>query len=384
MRRRTGFTLIELLVVIAIIGVLIALLLPAVQQAREAARRSQCVNNLKQIGLALANYESSFKAYPPGRYTPDCISAAGVIQNSYTSYASTCGAPGSTTGLRSVHIMLLPFLERSQDYDGMNMSVGHTPRMLLSGAPYNVNLTAYSVLAGIFLCPSDGAPGERLTTENNYRYNFGGSTPFGGATNWTSNFSGLNSSFNGLPIGGNGAFTIGAALRPRDMIDGLSKTAFFSERLRGSGGAVATDPVVKNRDMVTAIPRDGSSNPIMPDQLMANCTGALPGNLVSSFNFMSPGRWLTGDDYSNGWASAAYASTMYNHVAPPNWSSIDCGTGSAIPDTPGEHAVVTARSLHPGGVNVLYGDGSVQFVSDSIDLTLWRAQGTRNGGESAQ
>jgi prepilin-type N-terminal cleavage/methylation domain-containing protein len=383
MRRRPGFTLIELLVVIAIIGVLIALLLPAVQQAREAARRTQCVNNLKQIGLALANYEDAYKMFPPGRYAPDCISAAGTIQNNYTSYSSTCGVAGSSTGIRSVHIMLLPYIDRSADYDMMNMSVGHTPRLLTSGAITNHNYTAYATIAGLYLCPSDGAPGERLTTENNYRYNFGGSTPFGGATNWSTNFSGLNASFNGLSIGGNGAFTIGNGIKIRDFSDGLSKTATFSERLRGSGVAVASSLIDRRRDMMTAVPRDSSSNPIMGDALMTKCKAAWTG-LPDGFNFSSAGRWLAGDDFSNGWHAAAYSGTMYNHVAPPNWFGVDCGHGSSIADTPGEHAVVTARSNHSGGVNVLAGDGTVNFYSDSTDLHVWRSFGTRNGGETIQ
>jgi prepilin-type N-terminal cleavage/methylation domain-containing protein/prepilin-type processing-associated H-X9-DG protein len=382
MRRRSGFTLIELLVVIAIIGVLIALLLPAVQQAREAARRTQCVNNLKQIGLALANYESAYKVFPPGRYTPDCY-RSGAIQNNYSSYSATfCGSVDSSTGVRAVHIMLLPYVDKSAEYDLMNMSVGHTPRLLNAGAVSNVNVTAYNNIAGLYICPSDAADSPRLATENNYRYNFGGSTPFGGATNWTSNFTGLNTSFNGLSIGGNGAFTIGYGLGVKSFSDGLSKTAMFSERLRGSGVDVATSPINRQRDMMTALPRDSASNPIMGDDLMPRCLAAWKEGTIDSFNFASAGRWRAGDDFSNGWHTAAYASTMYNHVAPPNWAGVDCGTGSSIPDTPGEHAVVTARSQHAGGVNVLAGDGSVKFVSDSIGLAVWRAFGTRNGAES--
>jgi prepilin-type N-terminal cleavage/methylation domain-containing protein len=385
MARRRGFTLIELLVVIAIIGILIALLLPAVQQAREAARRAQCTNNLKQIGLALANYESAFNAYPPGRYVPDCVNSSGVIQENYSSYASTstgCGGMGSTTGTRAVHIMLLPYIERSQDYDLMNMSVGHSPRLLNGGANYNHNLTSYARIAGLYLCPSDGAA-SRLTTENNYRYNFGGSTPYGGANYTDTNFSTVNGTFMNLPLAGNGAFTIRLALRPRDIGDGLSKTAFFSERLRGSGVAVATALIDRQRDVMTGEPR--VTGPALPDVLMQNCMDAwrLKGNgPPTTFNFSSSGRWIDGDDFSNGWHTASYASSMYNHVATPNWVGVDCGTSSAIPDVPGEHAVMTARSQHPGGVNVLAGDGTVTFVSDSVSLAVWRAQGTRDGKET--
>ena len=95
------------------------------------------------------------------------------------------------------------------------------------------------------------------------------------------------------------------------------------------------------------------------------------------------GRWLAGTDFSNGWPFGFYSSTMYNHVATPNWKAIDCGTRSAIPDAPGEHAIISARSLHTGGVNASMGDGSVRFVADSIALNIWRAVGTRDGGEVA-
>ena len=107
---------------------------------------------------------------------------------------------------------------------------------------------------------------------------------------------------------------------------------------------------------------------------------------VDANNFTGTGAWLTlpGEegDWSNGWPFAGYDATEYNHVAPPNWSGQDCGNYSAIPDTPGEHAILSARSEHPGVVNVGFGDGHVTTVSDDVDLAVWRALGTRNGEEA--
>ncbi len=179
-RRQRGFTLVELLVVIAIIGILVGLLLPAVQSAREAARRMQCSNNLKQIGLATLNYESAHKKFPPGRMEPDYI-VGGVVQASYTTYPTTLPA-GAWTGFRSVHTFILPFMEQNNIYNMIDFSRPTSVRMTTGGGatPVNANYQAYANAAAIFICPSCPNTGV-IITENNYRYNFGGSTPFGGA-----------------------------------------------------------------------------------------------------------------------------------------------------------------------------------------------------------
>ena len=143
-----------------------------------------------------------------------------------------------------------------------------------------------------------------------------------------------------------------------------------------SGGAVKP----RSSDIVTMPGRTNSM--IHPDEIYRRCLDYVP--YPSWFNFTSAGRWLVGSDYSNGWPFAAYSSTMYNHVAPPNWSGQDCGNWSAIPDTPGEHAIVSVRSYHPGGVNVCFMDGSATFFSESIDLQVWRAFGTRANGDRVE
>ncbi len=378
MTRKSGFTLVELLVVIAIIGILVGLLLPAVQAAREAARRMQCSNNLKQLGLANLNYESAHKKFPPGRFDPD-YTVSGVVQKSYTSYPNTLPA-GAQTGFRSVHIFLLPFLEQGNIYNLIDFSKPTAVRMTTGGGvtPVNANYQAYANAAGLFLCPSCPNTG-KIITENNYRYNFGGSTPFGGARGSDANDVTGATSTGGFSCKGNGAFTIGTALGVGAFTDGLSNTVFFSERTKGSGANLASAlPTLADITNMSSRPQG-----LVDADTMFSACGSMAPSLNGGFNFNSAGRWLDGTDFSNGWPFGFYSSTMYNHVAPPNWKSIDCGTRSAIPDAPGEHAIVSARSFHTGGVNVSMGDGSVQFVSDSVNLQIWRAVGTRAQGEVA-
>ena len=377
-RRSKGFTLVELLVVIAIIGILVGLLLPAIQAAREAARRMQCSNQMRQMMLATANYESAFKRVPPGRLSPD-YTVNGVAQASYTNYNAVSPTSNNAfTGFRSVHSMILPYMEAQNIYNLIDWSAPTAVRMTQNGSPVNRNYAAYNNAQALFLCPSDANTG-RVITENNFRYNFGGSTPYAGALNSTQNnvINATNSL--GLSSGGNGAFTIGSGLRLAAYRDGLSNTCFFSERTKGSGKDLSTIRPT-NVDMITWPNRQNIM--VAPDILYNDClAAATTGQAPSAFHFNSAGRWLDGSDFSNGWPFGFYSSTQYNHVAPPNWAGFDCGTWSAIPDAPGEHAIVSARAMHGSGVNTSFGDGSTRFISNSISLDIWRAVGTRDLGE---
>jgi prepilin-type processing-associated H-X9-DG protein len=366
------------LVVIAIIGVLIALLLPAVQAARESARRAQCLNNVKQMALAAANHESAKGYFPPGRLNPDAERRNGAtwipIPGGYTSY----GPYNDQTryGNFSVHIWLLPYMEQGNVYNLIDFKKGQTKQMTSGPTVVNPHYRAYATAQALFICPS--CPNtEIVISENNYRSNFGGSTPFAGAQQGTFDSTILNPE--GFPAGGNGAFTFGKkGLKASEYTDGLSQTAFFSERTKGSGLNAATDP--PTRWDIVGMGSGNNVNSINIGDLFNRCQTYTPS--ADGRNLTFAGRWQPGGDYSNGWPFAGYDASQYNHVAPPNWAGQDCGSNSGIPDTAEEHAIIAARSEHGGSVNVAFGDGHTATVTDSVDLVVWRALGSRNGEET--
>jgi prepilin-type N-terminal cleavage/methylation domain-containing protein len=340
MRRiRYGFTLIELLVVIAIIAVLIALLLPAVQSAREAARRSQCLNNLKQIGIAIANYESAFKVYPFAKGLP------------YTTTLPTAAAYARW----SAHSQLLMFIEQGNLFNSINFSLPpETPGMAGAGNfmpayqdPNRENMTASLTQVAIFLCPSDGPPISTWPGANNY---------LGNQQTWACDLSENLPSTDAPAEMPQGIFYFNSSVRVAQVTDGTSNTAYFSEKLRGNG---TPNP---RTDLLT-IPNQSSLD---STYLTCQTTNILTAPPLTTRQGMS---WVMGE----------MCCTVYNHVAPPN--STSCA-GAPFPGNMANMSMqVPPSSNHPGGVNVLMGDASGRFIKTNVNLVTWRALGTRNGGE---
>ncbi|APW61433.1 Type II secretion system protein G [Paludisphaera borealis] len=328
---RPGFTLIEILVVVSIVGLLTTLLLPAVQSAREAARRAQCANNLKQIGLALHNYQSAHSSFPLNWRDPRVDP-----ERSRPWYVA--GRPYSAL------TRLLPYIEQQPVYASINFGEETFPSDLTSAFPFPQNQTAYSTRIATYLCPSDSGPSP-TPYGCNYRGNYGlGPMP---STNGESFDS------------GNGFYSFPGVLGPYSFPDGLSHTVAYSERLRGSGDHGGLAPA---RDFGNILVMDACSSR-NADYALACCrlaaTRDFPVSRQAGFT------WFYGD----------FGCTAYNHAQEPN---------GRIPDAVQVDAwigIVTARGAHAGGVNSLMADGSVRFARDSINRKVWRALGTRNGDE---
>ncbi len=327
MKRFRGFTLIELLVVIAIIAVLIALLLPAVQAAREAARRSQCVNNLKQIGLAMHNYHASVGSFPVGFLYP------------------TGSVPSYTSVLQyrwSALAQMAPYLEQSVISNAFNFNFPLATAPAGGGSafwPFTVqNTTTMATSVSTFLCPSDGAPPPATNSgPSNYVFSTGDGGNGGDATN------------------ANGVFILGPAITMASLVDGSSQTAAASEQWLGIAG-----------------PYNLAAGSPTPTPMPRVFNRMAAGPLTDAGCAASSSGWLL--NKGAGWWDGNYLNTLYNHYLTPNSQISDCITYH----NPGWKA---ARSLHAGGVNVLYADGHVQFAKNTINLVVWRALSTRAGGE---
>jgi prepilin-type N-terminal cleavage/methylation domain-containing protein/prepilin-type processing-associated H-X9-DG protein len=362
MVRRRGFTLIELLVVIAIIAVLIALLLPAVQAAREAARRASCVNNMKQIGIALHNYHSALNVFPVGFLFPAVPSAGGT----------------NATGIPDLHwrwsvlAQLSPYMEQVAVYNAVNFNWPIAPGPGASGVfagfpawrPFPSNTTAMVAKVSHYLCPSDGATpqvtapdGVNTFGPSNYHFCTGDGQPGSG------NVGDAGDPTNGARPA-DGAFILGPPQSVATILDGTSNTAAGSEQLIGPAvGATTTT--------AGATPPAGniyrgavyiSTTPLPDNGPRVGCNSAIAG-------------WRLDKGYA--WWDGDMRTGLYNHYLTPNSPTYDCWQSSP----PHDPAIKAARSNHPGGVNVVFCDGHVQFVKNTVNVGTWQALSTRAGGE---
>ncbi len=339
-RQRTAFTLIELLIVIAIIAILIGLLLPAVQRVREAASRTKCANNLKQIGLALHNYHGVYSQFPPGK-SPD-----------YRGKVS--GAP--VYARWSIHSYLLPFLEQDNLYASIDFDFppetpgmgGVVKFMPAYQNPSRVNATQCRTLVSIFLCPSDSAflP-EDWPGQNNYYASQG--------VDFLCDLSEQQLSTIAPKEYPDGPFYYRSRTRFLSVSDGTSHTAFFSEKRRGRG-----------------IPDPRTDMFIMKNQATLDDTYNTCSSLPSTATPLT-----SKQGYS--WVMGEMCCTTYNHVSTPNTRTC---AGIGFPGNMSNMAMqVPPSSNHPNGVNVLFGDGDVRFIENGIELMTWRAIGTMNRGD---
>lgn len=338
---RRGFTLIELLVVIAIIAILIALLLPAVQQAREAARRSQCKNNLKQFGLALHSYHDTTRALPKASFSvnPPQPPSPRAPNPPVAPTTNSYGSAGF-----SVHVMLLPYMDQKGLWNQWNKDQLYTDNTV--GSPTNLSLNNNTRVT-MFLCPSDSRfPGAQVGN-NNYCVSTGPQTVW--IASVASNV---------------GAFHLNHTTRISDFKDGTANTIAMGERVVGDNNA---NTFSYGETAVLALTGITASS-VKPTQAQVEAYGSA---CVSATN---PHRSAVGRE----WAAPTPEHTLFNTMVPPNWKYPNCvATNSGAND-----GIYGARSQHTGGVHHLMTDGTVRMINNNIDFATYQNLGTRAGKES--
>jgi prepilin-type N-terminal cleavage/methylation domain-containing protein/prepilin-type processing-associated H-X9-DG protein len=330
---RGGFTLIELLVVIAIIGVLVGLLLPAVQKVREAANRMSCTNNLKQLGLAMHNYEITYTFFP---------------------------GMDAALGGWSALARSLSYIEQ----DTLGKQIDFTQLLFLGNAPFFTLNPAYVQVAGTrvktFLCPSDPNGTNVLYTDNVITP----TAPMAG-TNYVANMgSGMGTNYDHRAAT-DGLFWLGSRLSIRDITDGTSNTMLISETLLGPGtdltGPYSSLSAATVQRVYASV--SGSHTPLSAGN------GVTPA--LNSNEYQTATSWK--GNRGGSWAWTSLQGAMYDAFLPPN---------AATPDVSAHgQGFFSARSLHAGGVNVCFADGSVRFITNSIATNTWQWMSTRAGGE---
>lgn len=324
--RRPAFTLVELLVVVAIIGILVGLLLPAVQSARSSARRAQCGNNLKQIGIALHTYMTAH----------NCLPANG-------NYAWN-GTAVVTTNAWSGMARFLPQIEQENLFHDIDFSLS-----------YNVQPVVSSKRVATFVCPAD-------VNDKGH-----GTDPVYVNKHWPVSYALNNGTWAVLTMkdtsmqGGNGSFRPNVGCKPAEITDGLSNTLAlaevkaFTNRISGANNTAKYNPPLPPPTDISTLSL-GTFNP----------------------NSYTHVEWVDGKVHETGFTTVFAPNTKVKYSSGGLDYDVDVvlATESNIGDT---YAAVTSRSYHPGGVNVLLMDGAVKFIIDNVSLATWRAMGTRNG-----